>query len=292
MTPEYEELRMAILDTLRRKKDFTGTEEALADYILGHADDVAEMSIAQLSSTAHVSNAAVVRFCQKVGVDGYRAFRIELARELERARTQLYDINPDRPFLAEASTKDVVSSIAALSKQAIDETYALLSMHDVRKAARLVSEARRVVLYGVGDTRISLTSFSNLLIKLGIICIEGDQLGDNLVVANFLGPSDLAIFASYSGLTIEDRKRELAAMRSQGCKVIFITADETITSRFANPECLLLLPNAESRKERIATFYSQECFRFVLNSLYAEIFSLKWEDNMREQRRYVSSTNW
>lgn len=292
MTPEYEELRMAILDTLRRKKDFTGTEEALADYILGHADDVAEMSITQLSSTAHVSNAAVVRFCQKVGVDGYRAFRIELARELERARTQLYDINPDRPFLAEASTKDVVSSIAALSKQAIDETYALLSMHDVRKAARLVSEARRVVLYGVGDTRISLTSFSNLLIKLGIICIEGDQLGDNLVVANFLGPSDLAIFASYSGLTIEDRKRELAAMRSQGCKVIFITADETITSRFANPDCLLLLPNAESRKERIATFYSQECFRFVLNSLYAEIFSLKWEDNMREQRRYVSSTNW
>ena len=35
-------------------------------------DEVTEMNIGTLSASAHTSNAAVVRLCRKLGLDGYR----------------------------------------------------------------------------------------------------------------------------------------------------------------------------------------------------------------------------
>lgn len=138
---------MAVLDTLRRQKDFTSTEQALADYVLEHPDEVAEMSIASLSAATHTSNAAVVRFCKRLGIDGYRSFRIELARELEHVRA------------------------------------------------------------------------------------------------------------------------------AQGCKIIAVTADDTLSERLPMLDCLLLLPMGENRSKRVATYYSQACIRYALNCVYGEIFS-------------------
>ena len=75
---------MTLIEALQRKHRFTTTEEMLADFVLAHPNEVVAMSASQLAKAAHTSNSAIVRFCSKLGIDGYRSFNVTLARELER----------------------------------------------------------------------------------------------------------------------------------------------------------------------------------------------------------------
>lgn len=283
---------MALLDLLKRKKNFTDTEEALADYILGHADEVAEMNIGVLSASAHTSNAAVVRLCRKVGIDGYRDFRIALARELERSRSQMLDVNPDTPFIEGNNTRDILSSIAMLSHQAIDAAYAMTSPAEIRKAAQLIRGARRVALFAIGDSAVTLEGFANLLLKLGVVCTQGIQHDDENVLSLTLDARDLAILVTHSGGLIDRYPSAVKILRERGCKILLITANEGLHERLAGTECVILVPEGETRSGRIATFFSQECIRYVLNCIYSEVFSRNWQDSMSRIERYMRDDHY
>lgn len=278
---------MALLDALRRKQGFTDTEDSLADYILAHTDEVAEMNIGVLSTSAHTSNAAVVRLCRKLGLDGYRDFRITLARELERARSHVFDVNPDKPFIEGTNTRDILSSIAALSRQAIDASYEMMDAADIRKAARLMQGARHIAFYAIGDTAVTVEGFSNLLLKLGIICTNGVQHDDANVVTQILDARDLAIVVTHSGGLVDFYAGTIKTLRERGCKMVLITANQTLESRLAGTDCVILVPEGETRSGRVATFFSQECIRYVLNCIYSEIFALNWQENVDQLDRYA-----
>lgn len=283
---------MALLDALRRKSGFTDTEEALADYILAHTDEVAEMNIGVLSASAHTSNAAVVRLCRKLGLDGYRDFRITLARELERARAHVLDVNPDKPFIEGTNTRDILSSIAALSRQAIDASYEMVNAAEIRKAARLMKGARRIVLYAIGDTAITVEGFSNLLLKLGVICTKGVQHEDANVVTQTLDARDLAIVVSHSGGLVDFYPGPIRTLRERGCKMVLITAKRELESQLAGTDCVIMIPEGETRSGRVATFFSQECIRYVLNCIYSEVFALNWQENLEKIDHYSKADNY
>lgn len=280
---------MALLDALKRKNGFTDTEEALADYILEHTEEVAEMKIGVLSSSAHTSNAAVVRLCRKVGLDGYRDFRIALARELERARSHVFDVNPDKPFIEGANTRDILSSIAALSRQALDASYEMVNASDVRKAARLMQGARHIAYYALGDTAITVEGFSNLLLKLGVMCTNGVPHDDANVVTQMLDARDLAIVVTHSGALADLYPDTIKTLRKRGCKMVLITANQVLVNQLAGTDCVILIPEGETRSGRVATFFSQECIRYVLNCIYSEVFALNWQENVSRIDRYWQS---
>lgn len=287
---------MTLIEALQRKHRFTTTEEMLADFVLAHPNEVVAMSASQLAKAAHTSNSAIVRFCSKLGIDGYRSFNVTLARELERRSVQRIDINPDEPFLEGASTQEVIDSVAALTKQAVDAAHDTVRQQDVRTAARFVRLARRVVIYANGDTRISAIGFSNLMLKLGIVCSLGDQYGEATNMAYTLGPNDVALFVSYSGGLIDasaySLERELDIVRKSGCKTIFITSDETIEEHAGKADCVIVLPQSETRKGRIANYYSQTTIRYVLNCIYGEVFAHNWEGGIAARDRYASTDAW
>lgn len=167
---------MAALDALRRMDGFTNAEKDLAHYILDHLDDVAQMNIGTLSEATYTSNATVVRLCRKLGLDGYRDFRIALARDVEADRASMLNVNPDFPFIEGEGTQQIIHSVANLTKQAVDACLGTITGHDVRKASRLIRGAKKVALYGVSSTRWLLrmnswqpSSFSRLW-----ICRESD----------------------------------------------------------------------------------------------------------------------
>lgn len=278
---------MPVLDALRRKHGFTKTEEDIADYILDHADEVARMKIGDLSAAAYTSNATIVRLCRKIGIDGYRDFRIGLASDLERARTEVSDINPDTPFLEGQGTRDIISSVATLSKQAIDQTYASLSPSELRKAAKLITGARRVVIYGIGDSEISCEMFANLMLKIGVTCFMANQHGDALAVSTVLGPGDVAILVTYSGALVKQFGEELRLVFERGIKAIAITSDESLRDKLAGIECMLTCATGETNQGKIATYYAQSCIRFILNCLYGECFSHNYQKNAEMQAYYA-----
>lgn len=280
---------MPVLDALNRKHGFTKTEEDIASYVLAHADDVAAMNIGELSAATYTSNATIVRMCRKLGVEGYREFRIALVSDLERARNAASDINPDTPFLEGQNTRDIISSVASLSRQAINQTYVTLSPSELRRAAKLIKGARRVAIYGVGDSEISCEMFANLMLKIGVTCFMANQHGDALAVSSVLGPGDVAIIVSYSGGVVGQFEQELRLVFERGVKAIAITANEGLHDQLAGVECVLACPRGEGSKGKIATYYAQSCIRFILNCLYGECFALNYQHNAELQERYATN---
>ena len=244
------------------------------------------MNIGVLSASAHTSNAAVVRLCRKVGLEGYRDFRIELARELERARTHVLDVNPDKPFIEGSNTRDILSSIAALSRQAIDASYAMMDAARIRKAARLMRGARHIAYFAVGDSAVTVEGFANLLLKLGIVCIKGIQHEDANIVTQMLDARDLAVVVTHSGGLVDFYADTIRTLRERGCKMVLITANQKLESKLVGTDCVILVPEGETRSGRVATFFSQECIRYVLNCIYSEVFALNWQENESRIDRY------
>ena len=286
---ESEERRMAVLDALKRMEGFTNAEKDLARYILDHLDDVTQMNIGELSGATYTSNATVVRLCRKLGLDGYRDFRIELARDAEADRSSVLSVNPDLPFVEGGGAQQVIHSVANLTKQAVDACLGTITGHDVRTAARLIRGAKKVALYGVGDSCVTLEGFANLLLKIGIVSYSGNLNGDSLVATQILGPGDVAVIATYSGGLLDKFANEFALLRSKGCKTILITANAASARRIAGLECLLMLPEGETTRGSVATYYSQSCIRFVLNCVYGDCFALGWEENMRLRESFVQN---
>lgn len=283
---------MAVLDALRRMEGFTNAEKDLARYILDHLDDAVQMNIGDLSAATYTSNATVVRLCRKLGLDGYRDFRVALARDVEADRTSALDVNPDLPFIEDSSTQQIIHSVANLTKQAVDACLGTITSHDVRTAARLVRGAKKVALYGVGDSWVTLEGFANLLLKIGIVSYPGNLNGDSVVASQILGPADVAVIATYSGGLLNELDNEMQLLRRRGCKTILITADAAAARRIAGLECLLLLPEGEKTRGSVATYYSQSCIRFVLNCVYGECFAQGWKDNMALRESFAQNDQY
>ena len=60
--------------------EMTDSEKALADHIVNNYDRVLTLSVHALASEASLSVATVVRFAQHMGFEGYKDFRLHLAR--------------------------------------------------------------------------------------------------------------------------------------------------------------------------------------------------------------------
>lgn len=147
---------MSTLDALAAARDFTDTERALAAYILEHADEVMRMRIADLAEQSHTSAATVIRLCRKVGSAGYAEFRVDLSQDVECRRAHVRRIDVNAPILEHQKAPVIMSSIATLIREAVEDCYASVSPEAITKAAEIICGARHVITYAIGDTYLSV----------------------------------------------------------------------------------------------------------------------------------------
>ena len=273
---------MATLDSLAAARGFTDTERTLAAYILTHTDEVVRMRIATLAEKSHTSNATIVRLCRKVGSKGYSEFRMDLGQDIERRRNQVRNIDVNAPILENQKAPVIMSSIATLTKEAVDDCYAQVSHEKIEQAARLIEGAHHVITYAIGDTFLTTESFANLLAKLGITCISAHQNGDIVTTTNIARSNDVGLFVSYSGRLIDSLAAQRDTLQRKGCRSIVITANDELAGKAHGFDCAIVVPcrESDSGRNKVATFYSQTCIRYVLECLYGTVFAMSYRENV------------
>lgn len=272
---------MALLERLERAEGFTEVERELAAYIIEHADDIASMSINELTTETCSSNASIIRLCHKLGLSGYRELRVRLSAELEHRHAERASIDPDEPFAEGESVGSVMGSIAGLLKNAVDDAHAAAIEADVERAASYVWEAQTVYVFATGDSLVSAMVFSNLLIKLGIHVVLANQNGEELAHAHTAQAGDAAIFVSYSGkLVVGTVMREIQRILASRCvRRIWISAGVCP----AGFDVDLRFPAREEKSGKLATFYSQACIRYLLDCIYAVVWSFDYKGNQKRK---------
>ena len=70
---------MSLLSKLEYKKGFSDIEKGIANYIIDHKEEVANMRLVELAEATFTSTATISRFCKKLGEKNYNSFKINFA---------------------------------------------------------------------------------------------------------------------------------------------------------------------------------------------------------------------
>ncbi len=193
------------------------SERKIADYVLGHPADMVHLSITELADRTDTSEATVIRFSRKLGYPGYSALKIALALDLHSTTASLPDeIAPDDDISA-IKSKIIEASIGSLS-----DTAQLLSDDAVGRAVDALVVARRIEVYGVGNSAATAHDAYALLMQIGLPIVAVLDPHLQVMSAVQLRPGDVALAISVSGST-RDTVEALRTARDAGATCICLT---------------------------------------------------------------------
>ena len=272
---------MTIIDQLKNDKKFNASEKQIAEYILKHKEQVINYSIQKLATATYSSTSTIVRLCRKIGLKGYKDFKIKLSAQLQQHYDDISDINPDFPFTEDDSNKEISQKILNVMRNSLSSTSNLLTNELLENSVKLIFESKKLGIFAYGDTYVSAMSFQNKLMKINLNATLPMIFGENNFLASNFNKNDCAILISYSGRS--KNTFEIAKiLRINGCQIITLTSD--LDSPIAKLSDLILpLADFESEALKISPFSSQVAIEYVLNTLYSCLFVANYDTNQRHR---------
>src|SRR5579864_5842256 len=142
---------------------FRPSERAIAEFILGHREEVIRMSISELARDANVGESTVIRFCRAAGFDGYQELKLRLAQDLAQPANYVHEAISFSDTVEELSQK-----IFQSNRVALENTGRSLDPKLVEVAAAAAVHAGRIVLYGIAGSFHSAATAKLSLTRLGL----------------------------------------------------------------------------------------------------------------------------
>ncbi|MFB5762986.1 MurR/RpiR family transcriptional regulator [Paenibacillus medicaginis] len=268
-----------MLQKLIKMDNMSDSERAIAQYMIDNKEKVLHMTIHQLARETYSSNPTIIRLCRKLGVDGFRQFKIVLSSELERHYDELYPVDVNMPFREKESSMDIARRIRELSQQTLLDSSSMLTEKKLNEAASILEASRQAYLFAVGDSMIRAASFQNKLLKINRPVQLSNFLNEQGYHAFNASKEDCAVFITYHG-GHADFIEYATLMRDKGVKQIVITS-ETEGRLAKRCDVVLPLPVSETNASKIATFSSQVAIDYVLNVLYSCVFERQYDKNLK-----------
>lgn len=269
----------------------TNSEKKVADYVLSHRIDAQYMSISELAEECEVADATISRFCRRLGLGGYNAFKLELAKASMAARTgaapESKAVPPTQP---EDHTPFDTMCRRRLQENifALEQTLKLIDAKQLGRAAELIHAARRVVCMGQGSSMVlaeeAWTLFSTISSKF--IFISDSHLQLNSVA--LMSKEDVVLFFSYSGSTRE-LQDVLTVSRKMGVKVILISRfPKSPGGQLAD---LVLQCGSNEGPLQVGSSTARMAQLFVLDLLFTEVCELDPEGVIESQERVAEAAS-
>ncbi|MBB6217362.1 DNA-binding MurR/RpiR family transcriptional regulator [Anaerosolibacter carboniphilus] len=209
-----------ILKIKERKEEYTQSEVKLANYILEHTHDIYNLSVQSLADLSQTSPASVVRFCQKIGYEGFQEFKIALVKDISQSQNNDEIIYED--ITIHDSVREIMQKISQENTIAIENTLKLMDETEIERAIEAIANGRDIYIYGVGASGLVAMDFQYKLMrikkKVSMYLDSHTQLASSV----HIGKEDVAIGISYSGKTLETYKA-MEMARKKGAITIAIT---------------------------------------------------------------------
>lgn len=217
-----------LLSLLRTVEGLSQSQRRVAAAVLADPERSVRLNLADLAMAAEVSEPTVVRFCRRVGCEGYQDFKVRLAQSLvTRSGYADLEVKPDDPSRAYAhkiidATVDVLGHVRrTLDTDAVDT------------ATEVLARARKIEFYGMGASGTVALDAHHKFFRLVVPCVAYIDAHMQFMSAATLGPGDVVVAISHTGRTRELIESVQLARRG-GADVIAITAPGTPLARLAS----------------------------------------------------------
>lgn len=158
-----------ILEQLKAMQGFTHQEQAVAEYILGHMEDIQGMSSEELARASYTSKATVVRLCKKLGTAGYQELKFQLVSEMVQ-NIRVNQLLNKEPITEKSSYQDILNTLPKLYDKAITDTRLCMDKNVVIRVFNRIKTANRIDIYGSGISYILAQSAAFKFATLGMEC--------------------------------------------------------------------------------------------------------------------------
>ncbi|WP_059172951.1 MurR/RpiR family transcriptional regulator [Bacillus sp. FJAT-27445] len=274
-----------LLARIERELDnLSEAEGMIGKYIIGHPEFIPNMTTKDLSQKTGVSESSVVRFCKSIGIGSFKSFKLELAKQNALSGTSLTDFSilqqKDSPY-------DLFHRITYTNKAAIESSLASLDRKELEKAVEAVSNASKLIFFGVGGSATVAFDAHYKFSKLGYHSVMAHDFHYLLSLIPYLSPIDIFVAISMSGKTKD--VLELAEFaKKKGAIVIALTnLDKSPLYKMA--DIRLCTPTVE-QDFRIGTISSRMTQLNIIDALYLSVFNLVGEkvvEQYHEARKEV-----
>jgi RpiR family carbohydrate utilization transcriptional regulator len=211
-------------------------ERQVADWVLAHPRETTESTLAQVARQSRTSEPTVIRFCRRIGFDGFRELTLRLIEALSRPDRFVHlNVNAD-DAISDATTKVVDSAIRSLV-----ELRSQLSTMPFEEILRAMVVARQIVFAGLGASGHVAGDACHKLFRLGTPCSALTDTPSIQQFAAIAGPRDVLIIISKIGGSAELCQSARDAVQN-GATVVAVTAGG---SRLAYSASYLLSCSAE-----------------------------------------------
>lgn len=141
--------------TYSQVESLNETETYVYNYVVKNTKKVLNESIRELANDTHVSTATVMRFCKKMGCEGFTELKYRLKENVEIQETKEEDVNNQfDSFIERVESSDYLESI--------------------RRAAEIIKQSDSILTFGIGSNSDFAKYTSRLLSHVGYYCYGVD----------------------------------------------------------------------------------------------------------------------
>lgn len=212
---------MKLIKTMKTQEGFSESERMIADFLLANYRGLPSLSTRQLAKLTYTSSAAIVRFAQKMGFEGYTEFKIQFMAEMMQHVSQPQD---DEGFNSKDTVRDIMKKVTNLEMNALKETHHILEPRAVIIALNLIVQSQHVDFYATDDNiNIANLASASLIMadKTSTVTYSIPQL---YLLSTSASPEHLSFFISRTG---ENRMLvDMAhAIKNRGGKILLLTSE-------------------------------------------------------------------
>ncbi|HEX5597532.1 MAG TPA: MurR/RpiR family transcriptional regulator [Micromonosporaceae bacterium] len=254
--------------------EFTGALRRVAEQVLNDPAGAARATIVELAERSGTSPATVTRFCRAMGFSGYSDLRLGIVAETGSTRSAGWTVDIGREIQPDDPLDRVLQQIMAADNRAMQDTAALLDLHQVERAADAIAGARRINIFGASGSALVGEEMQFSLHRIGVAAWAWADVHNALASAALQHPGDVALGISHTGQTRETIE-VLAEAGSSGATTIALTSFPR--SPLAETADIVLVTASQATTFRPDALSARHPQLVVLDLLYVAVAQRTYE---------------
>lgn len=205
------------------KNQLTSIEKRIAEYILKDPEAIKNLNTYQVAKNCKASQASIVRFTKKLGFKGFPDFKLSLSQDIGNRKAESHVNIIHEEIKPEDSFEIVGKKVAHANITAVNNTYEITDFKELENAVKVIAQADKIMVVGVGFSGIVAKDFYYKLLELGKHAIMENDTHTQLSCLSSMGKNDLLFVISHSGKTVQMYDIAKVA-KDRGIKIISMTS--------------------------------------------------------------------
>ena len=222
--------------------DLSGAERKVAECALAEPKWFVHAAVAEIAEKATVSQPTVIRFCRSLGYKGLPEFKLALSASIGHEGMPYVheELNADDDM------SDVMEKVLGNTAAAILGARRLLNESELENAIAMLTHARRIEFYGVGNSGIVAQDAQHKFFRFGMSTVAYSDPHIQLMAAAVLTEQDVLVVFSNSGSSIEVLE-SVSIAKENGASVIAVTRADSSLAHLA--DCVLNVAAQEDSEQ-------------------------------------------